>query len=325
MNDVIVIGGGFAGVTAAREAALRGRSVLLLEARDRLGGRTWTGRLERVAGRVRRRLGPLAPAPHVVRDHARGARGGGLRRRARWPAGTWATSAGRGRSSSETRSRAAAGTGSSTGCARRLPAPHDPTRAIGALARFDRLTIAERLQRARALRRGARRAHGRARVARARAARSGRRGLGPALACAVGLQPRADPVHGRAGDDRRRDPRAARRDRVGGAVRAPARRHRGRGAQPDDRRRGRDARRVDAFPGARRSRRGPAERARRDRVRAGAIRGQAAGDRARAGVARDQDLHPRAGRAAVSEHASGPGTRSATSTPTGSTATAPSS
>jgi monoamine oxidase len=41
MHDVIVIGGGFAGVTAAREAALRGRSVLLLEARDRLGGRTW--------------------------------------------------------------------------------------------------------------------------------------------------------------------------------------------------------------------------------------------------------------------------------------------
>ncbi|MDX6523888.1 MAG: hypothetical protein QOI17_1401, partial [Gaiellales bacterium] len=42
MVDVVVVGGGFAGVTAAREAALAGRSVLLLEARDRLGGRTWT-------------------------------------------------------------------------------------------------------------------------------------------------------------------------------------------------------------------------------------------------------------------------------------------
>ena len=42
MYDVIVVGGGFAGVTAAREAALRGCSVLLLEARERLGGRTWT-------------------------------------------------------------------------------------------------------------------------------------------------------------------------------------------------------------------------------------------------------------------------------------------
>jgi monoamine oxidase len=39
--DVIVVGGGFAGVTAARECALRGRRTLLLEARDRLGGRTW--------------------------------------------------------------------------------------------------------------------------------------------------------------------------------------------------------------------------------------------------------------------------------------------
>jgi monoamine oxidase len=40
--DVIVVGGGFAGVTAAREAALAGARVLLLEARDRIGGRTWT-------------------------------------------------------------------------------------------------------------------------------------------------------------------------------------------------------------------------------------------------------------------------------------------
>ncbi len=42
--DVIVVGGGFAGVTAARECALRGRRTLLLEARDRLGGRTWSAR-----------------------------------------------------------------------------------------------------------------------------------------------------------------------------------------------------------------------------------------------------------------------------------------
>ena len=40
--DVVVVGGGFAGVTAARECALRGRRTLLLEARDRLGGRTWS-------------------------------------------------------------------------------------------------------------------------------------------------------------------------------------------------------------------------------------------------------------------------------------------
>jgi monoamine oxidase len=42
--DVIVIGGGFAGVTAARDLRHAGHSVLLLEARDRLGGRTWVRR-----------------------------------------------------------------------------------------------------------------------------------------------------------------------------------------------------------------------------------------------------------------------------------------
>lgn len=39
--DVVVIGGGFAGVTAARDLTQAGRSVLLLEGRHRLGGRTW--------------------------------------------------------------------------------------------------------------------------------------------------------------------------------------------------------------------------------------------------------------------------------------------
>src|SRR4051812_651732 len=42
MHDVIVVGGGFAGISAAREVARAGRRALLLEARDRLGGRTWT-------------------------------------------------------------------------------------------------------------------------------------------------------------------------------------------------------------------------------------------------------------------------------------------
>ncbi|WP_175410355.1 NAD(P)/FAD-dependent oxidoreductase [Streptomyces sp. TRM64462] len=40
--DVIVIGAGYAGVTAARELRAQGRRVLVLEARDRIGGRTWT-------------------------------------------------------------------------------------------------------------------------------------------------------------------------------------------------------------------------------------------------------------------------------------------
>ncbi|WP_173009966.1 NAD(P)/FAD-dependent oxidoreductase [Mycolicibacterium sp. P9-64] len=40
MFDVIVIGAGFAGLTAARDQHDAGRSVLVLEARDRIGGRT---------------------------------------------------------------------------------------------------------------------------------------------------------------------------------------------------------------------------------------------------------------------------------------------
>jgi monoamine oxidase len=40
--DVVVVGAGFAGLTAARELSTRGHSVVLLEGRDRIGGRTWT-------------------------------------------------------------------------------------------------------------------------------------------------------------------------------------------------------------------------------------------------------------------------------------------
>ena len=44
--DVIVIGGGFSGVTAARDAHKSGLKTLLLEARNRLGGRTFSAEFE---------------------------------------------------------------------------------------------------------------------------------------------------------------------------------------------------------------------------------------------------------------------------------------
>ena len=38
----MIVGGGFAGVTPARELTMRGRRAVLLAVRDRLGGRTYT-------------------------------------------------------------------------------------------------------------------------------------------------------------------------------------------------------------------------------------------------------------------------------------------
>lgn len=49
--DAVIVGAGFAGLAAARELSWRGRSVLVIEARDRIGGRTrtddvWGAKLE---------------------------------------------------------------------------------------------------------------------------------------------------------------------------------------------------------------------------------------------------------------------------------------
>jgi monoamine oxidase len=142
--DVIVIGGGFAGVTAAREVALRGRSVLLLEARDRLGGRTWSADWDGI---------PIEYGgawvhwhqPHTWSEITRA----GLRvqlsadaERAHWWVGETrheGTIADRDAVAERGWNRFVAGVRDA------LPNPHDPLLALDELDRFDRLTIAERL------------------------------------------------------------------------------------------------------------------------------------------------------------------------------------
>jgi monoamine oxidase len=143
-HDVIVVGGGFAGVTAAREIALRGRSVLLLEARDRLGGRTWSVDWEGL---------PIEYGgawvhwhqPHVWAEITRA----DLRvelsvdaQRAHW----WVGGDRREGTIAERDAIAERGWNRFVeGVLDALPNPHDPLLALRELARFDRLTIAERV------------------------------------------------------------------------------------------------------------------------------------------------------------------------------------
>jgi pseudooxynicotine dehydrogenase len=144
-HDVVVVGGGFAGVTAAREAALRGRSVLLLEARDRLGGRTWSADWDGI---------PVEYGgawvhwhqPHTWAEITRA----GLRVELSLDAerAAWFVGAER-REGTIAERDAIAERGWNRfveGVREALPNPHDPLLALDRLARFDRLTIAERLE-----------------------------------------------------------------------------------------------------------------------------------------------------------------------------------
>ncbi len=45
-RDVVIVGAGAAGLTAANQLKKAGLSVAVLEARDRVGGRLWTDTIE---------------------------------------------------------------------------------------------------------------------------------------------------------------------------------------------------------------------------------------------------------------------------------------
>ena len=142
--DVIVVGGGFAGVTAARECALAGRRTLLLEARDRLGGRTWSSgwngfAIEYGGAWVHWHQ------PHTFSELTRAGLGvtvSGNAGRAHWHVGDER------REGTIAQRDAIARRGWDRfveGVSEALPQPHAPLAALGELARFDRLSIAERM------------------------------------------------------------------------------------------------------------------------------------------------------------------------------------
>jgi pseudooxynicotine oxidase len=144
VHDLVVVGGGFAGVTAAREAALRGRRVLLVEARDRIGGRTWTGpwegeSIEYGGGWVHWHQ------PHTWSEIMRA--GLAVQLSAEADVAAWYVGGERRTGTSAERDTIAQRGWDRfvAGVEEALPQPYAPLAAVERLARFDRLTIQQRM------------------------------------------------------------------------------------------------------------------------------------------------------------------------------------
>ncbi|EKG15492.1 Amine oxidase [Macrophomina phaseolina MS6] len=161
--DVIVIGAGFAGLVAARDLSKENLSVLLIEGRDRIGGRTWTAK---ELGEEFEMGGTWIHwnQPHVYAELSRY----NLHRSLKTSSGTAAPSAHFYKPASSTRS--AASTSTNTGQANEaletpcqavadaffsidgldshtlMPYPHDPLRKPAQpWHKYDKLTIKDRL------------------------------------------------------------------------------------------------------------------------------------------------------------------------------------
>ena len=144
MHDVIVIGAGFAGCAAAREVRRAGKEPLILEARDRIGGRTWTSNWD---GQEFERGGNFFHwfQPHAWSEiEAAGCTPLAIPdiRRAYWTVGddlhegTW----------EERHTRGSRGwMAFNEGSRELLPLPHNPLSPANDIARFDAMTIRERL------------------------------------------------------------------------------------------------------------------------------------------------------------------------------------
>jgi monoamine oxidase len=142
--DAIVIGGGFAGVAAARELTIAGLDCTLIEARDRLGGRTWYSDwggedIELGGGWVHWHQ------PHAWAELTRA--GQGLGKSSEAELVSWTVGGERHSGPMDDRHAIAlrAWNRFVAPAPEMLPRPHDPLFALEALAPMDALTIAARL------------------------------------------------------------------------------------------------------------------------------------------------------------------------------------
>ena len=269
------------------------------------------GTMGRKPDRVRRRVGSLASAAHLLGADACGARRHAGRRH-RTSGLVCRRPTAHGDASGARRNRPARmGQLRRWGAGGAAAAPRSPARdrQAAALRPADDRTAPRS---ARPRRRGASGPDRRARVAGQRAAgRCGRR-LGAALARALGIQPRPDPVHGGPGADRQGNGGALARDRLGRAVRA-APRHEG-GCRSAARRRGGGAdERGRRLPWSRGGGGGAGQRVAGDQLHAPAVRGQAGRDRSGSSVEGDKAASSAPAASRFSTTRSGPGTHSATS------------